>query len=94
MTNYTLMNHLPMRKLSTGDDAREEDSHTGELHSGIIHAGLEGPYFMTLPLGMRQVFLPSKLTRGLERESCGMWISTSEASGTTRGLHYWSCETL
>ena len=45
-----------------------------------------------LPLAMRQVFLPSKLTRGLARESCGMWISTSEASGTTRGLH--DCEVL
>ena len=42
---------------------------------------------MTLPRAMRQVLRPSKLTRALARDSCGMWICTSEASGMTRGLH-------
>ena len=44
-----------------------------------------------LPRFMRQVFLPSKLTRAFARDSCGMWISTSDASGTTSGLRISAC---
>ena len=39
-----------------------------------------------LPRAMRHVLRPSKLTLAFARESKGMWISTSEASGTTSGL--------
>ena len=46
---------------------------------------------MMLPRGMRQVFLPSKLTRAFARDSCVMWISTSDASGTTSGLRISTC---
>ena len=39
-----------------------------------------------LPRAMRHVLRPSKLTLAFALESKGMWISTSEASGTTNGL--------
>ena len=48
-------------------------------------------HFMMLPRVMRQVFRPSKLTLASARDSWGMWISTSDASGTTRGLHHSAC---
>ena len=45
-----------------------------------------------LPRAMRHVLRPSKLTLAFARESKGMWISTSEASGTTSGLQGARCQ--
>lgn len=58
-----------------------------DLSSCAFSLCFEGRAHLTmLPRAMRHVLRPSKLTLAFARESKGMWISTSEASGTTSGL--------